>query len=79
MCDADARHSHWTVMDAISQTKSNYSHQHRHKIDPIRPWAEKMGEGVLILCEELIVRAAARVFGSAAYCYMLSVIEIKEF
>lgn len=38
----------------------------------------KMGEGVLILCEELIVRAAARVFGSAAYCYMLSVIEIKE-
>ncbi len=38
-----------------------------------------MGEGVQILSEELIVRVAARIFGSVAYCYLLSVIEIKLF
>ncbi len=79
MCDADARHSHWTVMDAISQTKSNYSHQHRNKIDPVRENMSgsvlknrvKMGEGVQILSEVLIGRVAARLFGSVAYCYLL--------
>lgn len=67
-----------TTVTNIDTSKTRSDHGQRKHVRKCIGDRVKMGESVLILCEELNVIAAARVFGSVAYCYLLSVIEIKK-